>query len=443
MANILVLDDDLTLLEQLKVLLNTLGHTPRLSIESKYFFEQLKNETCDLILMDIHMPEINGIELLRQLKSQLVYQAIPVIMLTIDPDEQLLEQCFESGAADFINKPVSKTVLKARINAILKVKVYQEQLIEKNRQLEQTAHELQRSQHRLAKILDIAEDAIITVNETKQINFFNQRAEEILGYSTEEVLGQSLDLLISPESIDTTKWETANIVSDEYHLSPFKEKNFIKVYPKNQIQRLMETSIFNLNLGDETISVLILHKDVSSLPEQSSGTTLQISSKAELTEELQRERQRIQVLSDAFDGVVKLFSQGGETLIRELRNVDQTLDSMNQYLSEESQTEELREMLVHVLSLSLDYWEKTTDKTKVELAEESRIWRVYLDQNTVRTRTLDRYLSLETLPQKPRWKDVLNTAHYVLTHCPSTQPLQSELETTVSKLQNLLRTKIG
>ena len=452
MASILVLDDDLALLEQMERLLNTLGHTAKLSLEHEHLFKRLEKEPFDLILMDIHMPGSNGIAILQQLQSHPVYQRIPVIMLTIDPDDNLLKQCFDAGAADFINKPLSEVILQARIEMVLKIKTYQDQLLEKNNELAdsleiqqnisdellQTSDELRNAQRHLAKILDIAEDAIITVDEAKQINFLNQQAEQMLGYTAEEVLGQSLDLLIPPE-INPAKSQTVNITGSEQLTNPIKETRQMMICPKNQPQRLIETSFFNLKLEDETLVALVLHEFSS--PPPANAPAFQISSRSQWTDELQRERHRIQALGEAFDGAIKFLFEGGQALIQELRSVDQVLDGMSDYLSEESETEELRELLVHVLSLSLEYWEKSMDKTKIELAEESGIWKVHLDNSTFRTKTLDRYLSLETLPQKPRWKEVLATARYVLTHCPPSQPLQSDLESAVFKLKHLLNAK--
>ena len=147
MANILVLDDDISLLEQLEGLLSQLGHNPGFFTRPEYLFKRLESQAFDLILMDIHMPGITGIELLRKIKVHPQFKTLPVIMLTIDPDEQLLKTCFESGAADFINKPVSETILKARVNAVLQIQDSQKKLLLKNRELEKTTRELRQSQH--------------------------------------------------------------------------------------------------------------------------------------------------------------------------------------------------------------------------------------------------------------------------------------------------------
>lgn len=102
----------------------------------------------------------------------------------------------------------------------------------------------------------------------------------------------------------------------------------------------------------------------------------------------------------------------------------------------------MREALVEVLSLSLRYWKETTKKTKIELAEESRIWTASIDSGgTYRTRTFDRYLKIGTLPANPRTGDVLDTAWFVLSNCPPHSELKPVLEERIGTLEKLVRNK--
>ncbi len=83
---------------------------------------------------------------------------------------------------------------------------------------------------------------------------------------------------------------------------------------------------------------------------------------------------------------------------------------------------------------SLHAWEVTTQKSKIELAEESNIWAVSIDDGRLRTRTFDRYSRIEHLPKVPRWREVVRTAYFVLS-LPSIEPetraaLEAELERT-------------
>jgi len=104
----------------------------------------------------------------------------------------------------------------------------------------------------------------------------------------------------------------------------------------------------------------------------------------------------------------------------------------------------LRERLVEVMALSLRYWIQTTRTTKLELAEQSGLWTAVADkEGTWRTRTLNRYLQVSTLPKNPRWRQVLQTAYFTLQQCPNQAPqLRTELESKLKNLERLLQTKM-
>lgn len=59
-------------------------------------------------------------------------------------------------------------------------------------------------------------------------------------------------------------------------------------------------------------------------------------------------------------------------------------------------------MIVAVMTESLNVWRRATGKSKFDLAEESGLWRVSLDRSSLQARTLDKYLLVETLPDRPR-----------------------------------------
>lgn len=74
----------------------------------------------------------------------------------------------------------------------------------------------------------------------------------------------------------------------------------------------------------------------------------------------------------------------------------------------------LRKEAVSVMNRALGCWTKLRGKSKVDLAEESKIWPVYLDKSTPTTRTLDKYLNIEKCPKNPRHQRVIDTARFVL-----------------------------
>jgi len=74
----------------------------------------------------------------------------------------------------------------------------------------------------------------------------------------------------------------------------------------------------------------------------------------------------------------------------------------------------LRERVVQVMQSALACWERDLGKSKLDLAEESRIWPVYIDKSTPTTRTLDKYLHTDSCPKNPRNQRVIDTAEFVL-----------------------------
>ena len=91
-------------------------------------FTVLENVTPDLILLDIVMPEMDGYEMITQLKASRRLQHIPVIFLTAETDPKSEVKGFDLGAADFIGKPFVAEVMKRRIETQLELVQYQQSL---------------------------------------------------------------------------------------------------------------------------------------------------------------------------------------------------------------------------------------------------------------------------------------------------------------------------
>jgi|GEM_PF-2512994 len=102
-----------------------------------------------------------------------------------------------------------------------------------------------------------------------------------------------------------------------------------------------------------------------------------------------------------------------EELLLKVQRVHVSLKSLPLPVS----TQDIRDVAVQLVRDSIALWQKYSNKSKVDLAESSRLWRVYVDGSTAKTRTLDKYLSLQTLPKNPRWETVSRTANFVLEQC--------------------------
>ena len=105
--------------------------------------EAVRARTFDLILLDIMMPEMDGYEVLRQLKADPVTRPIPVIMISAIGEIESVVRCIEMGAEDYLPKPFNKTLLKARISASLEKKRARDREIRLFAQLETNYGRLQ------------------------------------------------------------------------------------------------------------------------------------------------------------------------------------------------------------------------------------------------------------------------------------------------------------
>ena len=98
------------------------------AMSAKEAFEILKTVTPDLILLDIIMPEVNGMEMLEELKSIPAYKDIPVIFLTADTSPEAEVEGFNLGIVDYITKPFVPVVMKKRIETQIKLAEYNRSL---------------------------------------------------------------------------------------------------------------------------------------------------------------------------------------------------------------------------------------------------------------------------------------------------------------------------
>jgi hypothetical protein len=100
---------------------------------------------------------------------------------------------------------------------------------------------------------------------------------------------------------------------------------------------------------------------------------------------------------------------------------------------------QFRENIVDLMILSVQCWEQCTKKNKIELAEESNIWRINVDGGRLRVRSMDRYLAVNKLPKVPRWHDVLKTAYFVLDTVNCDLPIKKELEESLGRMLSIMR----
>ncbi len=122
LADVLVVDDTPTDRELLAAMLSGQGYQVRSAASGIHALEQIKLVQPDLILLDIHMPEMDGFEVCRHLKQSRQFSGIPIIFISVSDDTDSKVAAFNCGGIDYVTKPYRSAEIKARIHAHLQMK---------------------------------------------------------------------------------------------------------------------------------------------------------------------------------------------------------------------------------------------------------------------------------------------------------------------------------
>lgn len=403
---ILVVDDEPVNLQVLNNFLKLEGYRVKTVENGRQAIESVTMETPSLMLLDVMMPELSGYDVCAHLRERYSRSELPIIMLSALGQVQDKVKGFDAGANDYLTKPFNKDELSARIRAYIDASLT-EQEREKNRQLNEEINErdqveagLREVQSRLFEMLDSASEAILCVQANGKISYANDACHSVFRLSAEQLERHLLD---------------------DFLAMALPEAN--RGHYSGQIK-------FKIDGGLVDVST-----DVIALPDASGlhmmlimGTGGKASSHR--VEQLEK---AVDALSDyAFDGTLEKLQQ--------LRELGGEFTRMADKFSgnQPDKADVIRDTLVKVMLSTLSYWSDSTGRSKFDLAEESGLWRVYLDRSTLQTRTLDKYLHAETVPKSPRWRTVLNTIDFVLERCTEHNQHRSEVEFLRDKLQGLI-----
>lgn len=138
---ILIVDDNIEINDFLEVTLSAFGYEIILACDGIEGLEKAESDSPDLILTDLDMPRMNGIELCKAVKLKYPGKFIPIIVMTANTDPSVLVKSIESGADEFVSKPFDIIELRARIKAMVRIKILEDELTALNRNLEQKVRE--------------------------------------------------------------------------------------------------------------------------------------------------------------------------------------------------------------------------------------------------------------------------------------------------------------
>ncbi|OUR96923.1 hypothetical protein A9Q84_11345 [Halobacteriovorax marinus] len=190
-VKILIIDDNQKNIHFLARFFTSEGFVCTECLSGKKGLELIKTETFDLILLDYMMPEMDGLEFLKIYRKDYPMADYPVIMVTAKDDTETIVKTLESGANDFIGKPVDLDIALARVNSLLGWRVAQENLKKANLEIKELAnaksrflanmsHEIRTPMNSILGMADLLLDSQLTGEQRQFVHMFQRSGDSLL-----------------------------------------------------------------------------------------------------------------------------------------------------------------------------------------------------------------------------------------------------------------------
>jgi len=198
-TTILVIDDSMFMCKQMETLLNIRNYQTLFALNATEGLRLLEQNSINLIILDMELPDIHGLELLQQIKDEELFCHIPVIILSGSNDPEIVSKSLKTGASDFIKKPFNIEEFTLKVDLA----------IEHNRKyIEVLCKQQMVDEYKKA----VDEANIVTKTDLKGIiTFVNDKFCEISGYTKEELVGKPQSIVRHPDmpaSVFKDMWAT-------------------------------------------------------------------------------------------------------------------------------------------------------------------------------------------------------------------------------------------
>ena len=402
------------------------------------------------------MPGLNGYEVCQKIRQKYNQIELPVILVTAKNHLEDLTQGFKTGANDYLAKPFHSEELKSRVQNQLRLSLLH-RISEDNAKLRaqietyvEADSELRSSRFRLQQVLETIQVGFIAFELPGTVFSLNQRAADLLGTDKQSLLNKSVSSIFSDSETNNeiraaiVQWELGDEMpknSNEQREPVTIGFNVDVVYPYNNASKTNSkiinfTSKLKLFNADEGVGVLFLE---DSAPLDTAINNRSIIDTVELVSLLGQAQQNIRRIGTRLSVMSPEELTDHPVLLDKLSGIEELVEYIDAELPNVSDEGEYRQQLVTLMRSALHTWEVTTQKSKIELAEESNIWAVSIDDGRLRTRTFDRYLRLEQLPKIPRWREVVRTAYFVLSNPTIEAETRASLESELAKTKAILK----
>ena len=249
----------------------------------------------------------------------------------------------------------------------------------------------------LERLLDLDDSAILCFGHDGEAVYFNKGATVLFGYAADEISDLDLDDLFSDDIVQLMKdavRPNVTVQSNTLHAQlgcvrkdghAFQSDAVIN--PLDVVGGFGYTIVLN-PVADEQDDRLTNH----------------------LVNTIEQNERRMHAVEQSLNSILEI-AKNNPGMISGIGDLKRPALPG---LKTDDDKRQIREHVVQVMQSALACWERDLGKSKLDLAEESRIWPVYIDKSTPTTRTLDKYLHTDSCPKNPRNQRVIDTAEFVL-----------------------------
>lgn len=185
--NILVVDDDVVILEQLSALLKDIAEI-YLATDGQSAIALARDIQPDLVLLDLGLPDIDGYDVMRAMKSTPRLKHIPIVVITSRAHSQSQFESYEQGAIAFLNKPIDGVIRKQVLN-----------LLESHTTAKSHDDDMEDISYRFKNLFNMLSEAVVISDPNGRIEEVNQFCLNLFGYTRNELIGQNVKILTPPE----------------------------------------------------------------------------------------------------------------------------------------------------------------------------------------------------------------------------------------------------
>jgi two-component system, sensor histidine kinase ChiS len=391
--NVLAIDDEPVNLVILRGLLNSKGIGVVTASDGRRALELIEEHEPAVVLLDVMMPHKDGYVVCAEIRQRHSAADLPVLFLSARSRLEDVIHGFSAGGNDYVLKPFLGQELVARVEAQMRQREVLVALRE-NRSLKVELAEvvlerrrLELIKKRLTGLLHGLDEPILIVDGHWDIRFANRAFSRILSCDPDDLQERPLTGLLTQAAGISSSPEAGRLVLR------------LRAAQGSIVELRFRSS--ELSVDEEVLWVLAAEPEAAPAPNPSLARLL--------VQKLSHSEGRLLELRGRMDCLTDDLKM--DLPIDELQS---TFAQIRELVSDRPDEDQKLSLACEVMNDALDLWVVHTGKTKADLAEESGLWAIQVDQNGWRrTATLDKYLDLSKIPRLPKWKTIQKTVEFV------------------------------